>query len=437
MPILILTCKKGIGYKTPYKNRAFILKNYLVLFGSYIISHFSPYVNPEPPKNSKFTLKNALQYGIIKASEGGDCMAERGSNDKSNKTLRAYLVYDYILKKTTSDTFRIGKLNAYLEAYGIKCDNRAIMRDIEAINQAFIMLENELSDAEEANELLQKQENQLVMRYDNWGGYRINREHFKRMDIALIAECIGAARFIDTDDTERLIGIVTRALDSKITAQIQNAALSIQREKIHDSVAYKNLNRIFLTINYNEEYHYWDELRFDYLTYDVETLGKSKPEYTKEEHIVFPHKVINCNGLYYLFAYDTKKRSMRFFRIDRMSDVDEYYNESETRHGIRTAEKMDYATLTTRTFDMHMGESTRVSMRFSNRAFDEVFERFGADGVSYHKCDDGHFEVSLVLDVSDRFFGWLCGFGKDAKLVSPLAVVEQFVSYLDEIKSQY
>ena len=49
-------------------------------------------------------------------------MAERGTNDKSNKTLRSYLVYDYILKKTTTNTFQIGKLNAYLEAYGIKCD---------------------------------------------------------------------------------------------------------------------------------------------------------------------------------------------------------------------------------------------------------------------------------------------------------------------------
>ena len=60
-------------------------------------------------------------------------MAERGSNDKSNKTLRACLVYDYILKKADSDTFQLGKLNAYLESYGINCDNRAIMRDVEAI----------------------------------------------------------------------------------------------------------------------------------------------------------------------------------------------------------------------------------------------------------------------------------------------------------------
>ena len=85
-------------------------------------------------------MNNALQYDIIKASKGGEDMAERGTNDKANKTLRAYLVYDYILKKTDSDYFQIGKLNAYLETYGIKCDNRAIMRDIEAINQASFIL---------------------------------------------------------------------------------------------------------------------------------------------------------------------------------------------------------------------------------------------------------------------------------------------------------
>ena len=135
-------------------------------------------------------------------------MAERGSNDKSNKTLRAYLVYDYILKKTNADYFQIGKLNAYLETYGIKCDNRAIMRDIEAINQAFIILENELNDAEEANELLKKQENQLVVHYDNWGGYRINRKLLDKQDFFMIAECISAARFINTAETENLIDIL-------------------------------------------------------------------------------------------------------------------------------------------------------------------------------------------------------------------------------------
>ena len=362
-------------------------------------------------------------------------MAERGSNDKSNKTLRAYLVYDYILKKTTSDTFQIGKLNAYLEAYGIKCDNRAIMRDIEAINQAFIMLENELSDAEEANELLQKQENQLVMRYDNWGGYRINRKLMDRQDFFMIAECISAARFINAAETEHLIDILGRFLQSKDIQKIKKDVANVQREKSSGSLFCSNFKNINDMVNRIIDDDYHDMMEFDYLTYDIDLIGKPLSKQKKERYYVYPHKIVNCNGLYYLVAYDGKKRKFCYFRIDRMTDVDVYYDENF--RGKRLVEKIDFSTLTARTFDMHMGESTRVSMRFSNHAFDEVFERFGSDGVSYHKCDDGHFEVSLVLDVSDRFFSWLCGFGKDAKLVSPPAVVEQFASYLDEIKSQY
>ena len=63
--------QKEIENKTLYKNRAFILKKYLVLFVFFIISHFYPFVNPEPQKKQDFALKNAHQNGIIKASKYG------------------------------------------------------------------------------------------------------------------------------------------------------------------------------------------------------------------------------------------------------------------------------------------------------------------------------------------------------------------------------
>ena len=40
-----LTRKNRYRYKTPYKNRAFILESYLVLFGIFIVSHFLRFVN--------------------------------------------------------------------------------------------------------------------------------------------------------------------------------------------------------------------------------------------------------------------------------------------------------------------------------------------------------------------------------------------------------
>ena len=118
-------------------------------------------------------------------------MAERGSNDKSNKTLRAYLVYDYIFKKSESDYFAVSSINAYLQTYGINCYNRAIVRDIEAINQAYIMSREELDDVEEANALLADKNNQLIYQNDDWRNmYRVNKHNYRSKDFAMIGFAI-------------------------------------------------------------------------------------------------------------------------------------------------------------------------------------------------------------------------------------------------------
>lgn len=51
--------------------------------------------------------------------------------------------------------------------------------------------------------------------------------------------------------------------------------------------------------------------------------------------------------------------------------------------------------------------------------------------MQYAKVDDNHFTVTATVEVSDQFWGWLLGFGKRAKLLSPDDTVEQFTEYLD------
>lgn len=368
-------------------------------------------------------------------------MAEKKeSGKKQYKTLRAYLVYDYIFKKTESDWFTTTQINEYLQLYGIECDNRSIVRDIEAINQAYIMSREELDDVEEANAFLADKNNQLV--YQNEDGrnmYRVNKHNYRRKDFAMIAECIGAARFISDNETQHLIDVLGSCLHQKDLKEIKSDVSKVQREKIDSKLLHSNLKEIRQILYPREWFGFKQEccekITFYYLTYSIDRIGKPFEKQEREFCTAYPHHIINKNGLYYLIAYDETKRKMRMFRIDRMIEL--YCEYDEKRSGIRLAEKLDFPTLTARTFDMCMGESTRVTIRFANALFDTVFERFGTDGVSYHKCDDKHFEVSVTLDVSPKFFGWLCGFGKDAKLVSPPSVVEEFASYLDEIKSQY
>ena len=386
-------------------------------------------------------MKNAFQNAIINTLKGGDCMAEKKeSGKKQYNTLRAYLVYDYIFKKVEGTWFTTTRINEYLKLFGVECDNRSIVRDIEAINRAYIMLREELDSVEEADELLLEKENQLVYREENLRNtYRVNKNNYHHKDFDMIIECIGAARFISDSETQHLIDALSNHLHSNDLEKIKSDVSKIQREKVDSKCFHSNLKEIQGILYPREWFGYKSEcckkITFYYLTYSIDRIGNSLEKQEREYCIAYPHRIVNKNGLYYLVAYDETKRKMRMFRIDRMIELHCEYDEK--RSGIRLADKMDFSTLTNRTFDMCFGESTRVTIRCKNSIFDVMYERFGTDGVSYHKCDDNHFEVSVILEVSPKFFGWLCGFGKDAKLISPPAVVDEFYNYVDEIKRQY
>ena len=368
-------------------------------------------------------------------------MVEKKDNTKKQyKTLRAYLVYDYIFKKTEEDWFTTTQINEYLQLFGIECDNRSIVRDIEAINQAYIMVREELDDVEQADKLLLDKKNQLVYQNEDWRNtYRVNKHNYRQKDFAIIAECIGAARFISDNETQHLIDVLGSCLHPKDLKEIKGDVSKVQREKIDSKLLHSNLKEIRQILYPREWFGFKQEccekITFYYLTYSIDRIGKPFEKQSREYCTVYPHQIVNNNGLYYLIAYDESKRKMRIFRIDRMIDIVCDYDEK--RSGIRLAAKMDFPTFTSRTFDMCLGESTRVTLRCTNDIFDTIYERFGTDNVLYRKCGDKEFEVTVVLDVSPKFFGWLCGFGKEAKLVSQPAVVDEFYNYIDEIKGQY
>ena len=67
-----------------------------------------------------------------------------------------------------------------------------------------------------------------------------------------------------------------------------------------------------------------------------------------------------------------------------------------------------------------------------------MVDRFGtASDVFYRPDDDTHFVVTTQIAISDQFFGWLCGFRKMAKIVSPPDVVADFQKFLDDIYGRY
>jgi predicted DNA-binding transcriptional regulator YafY len=76
-------------------------------------------------------------------------------------------------------------------------------------------------------------------------------------------------------------------------------------------------------------------------------------------------------------------------------------------------------------------------MHFSNVLLDAVVDRFGTKYVQYAKVDEDHFSVTAKIEVSSAFYGWLLGFGDEAKLVYPEDAVYSFKEYLNKIQAMY
>lgn len=51
--------------------------------------------------------------------------------------------------------------------------------------------------------------------------------------------------------------------------------------------------------------------------------------------------------------------------------------------------------------------------------------------------DENRLTLTTKIEVSDQFFGWLCGFGRRVTVLAPDSVVEKFKSYIDKIRGIY
>jgi predicted DNA-binding transcriptional regulator YafY len=85
---------------------------------------------------------------------------------------------------------------------------------------------------------------------------------------------------------------------------------------------------------------------------------------------------------------------------------------------------------------MYGGRCELVKIRFTNDLLDTVVDRFG-HYASFAEADSKHFVVTLKVEISPMFFGWLCGFGNKARLLSPSPVIEEFTKHLAKMQELY
>lgn len=362
---------------------------------------------------------------------------------KANQKMKPYLVMEYLMRNT--DENHAAPADAIVEYLrddlGIDAERRSIYRDIEEINKALWLLENAnddvtIFDAEEAIEDDENDAEKFIVYDKHLKGFRVVRRKYELSDIRLMAECIYASRYISQSEAERLVDIIKGFVSDEQAKEIRTDALVTARQRTLNKSTLRNVSTIYDAMSkmIDGDKHTPEKISFQYLKYTIDDLEKQTERRKGAKYIVSPYKLIINDGNYYLLAFDENSQQIRTYRVDRMKAINRL---GTPRDGAEAFAAIDMKTYTQRTFSMFGGERERVSIRFVSSLLDTAVERFGRYNVSYSRSDDHHFNVSADVEISDQFFGWLCGFGTKAKLFSPNSIVEQYKEYLQKILSKY
>lgn len=342
---------------------------------------------------------------------------------KPGQKFKSLLVWD-ILQKRTDENHAIGinDIRDYLLTYGIEAERHSISRDINDLME----LLNRGQDADPDDRSFFDYE----IEYDAaLHGYKLARRPYDFEELRLLAECVRASKFISKGQEENLLYAIEGMCSEYQIEELQNEVYLVGRNKTTN----KYIMGSMLTIN--QAIREKEKISFKYQKYTIEDRTQQVDRRRGAAYIYSPFKLVINDGNYYMLAFDSRKKAMRTFRLDRMREVEVL---NGPREGELEFSQIDMRTYTQRVFSMFGGKQKRVSLRFINPLLDTVVERFGTGTeVFYRPDDERHFIVTADVEISDQFYGWVSGFRKKAKIVAPPEIVKDFQKFLCDIQGRY
>lgn len=289
---------------------------------------------------------------------------------------------------------------AYLDANGIHSERKSIYDDIDKLCQFgydIIQIHSRLG-----------------------GGYYMAGRDFELAELKLLVDAVQASRFITTRKSRSLIKKLEQMAGKYDAGKLQRQVYVAGRIKTENESVYYNVDSIHRAIQENRQ------IRFQYLDWN---LKKQLVPRANAERTVSPWALIWREENYYLAAYDSADSVMKHFRVDKMGKAEVL---EQKREGVEQFSQIDPASYTNQTFGMYSGDEESVTLQFPNRLVGVVLDRFGKD-ADIRPMTDRIFRVRVKVAVSGQFFGWLAGIGREAVVISPASVKEQYNGWLADI----
>ena len=172
-------------------------------------------------------------------------------------------------------------------------------------------------------------------------------------------------------------------------------------------------------------------IRFHYTGYDGH--GRRVLRRGGTWYDVSPYALLWDDENYYLIGYDSAFSEIRHFRVDKISDL---CTAGDGREGGKAFAALDMSAYTSAHFGMFSGTPENIRLECRDTLAGAVIDRFGTDTMLI-PSHEGYFTVTVPVAVSAPFFGWLCSFGGDIKLLAPESAVDALREHLRKFAEAY
>lgn len=322
-----------------------------------------------------------------------------------NQKIKLLFLMDLFSQKTDLEhPISMKEILSELEKNGISGARKSIYNDIETLKESGMDIE---------------------YRKEHPEGYYLAERTFELAELKLLVDAVQSSKFITEKKSRSLIKKISGLASEYEAGCLKRQVYVADRIKTMNESIYYNVDKIHSAISENVQ------ITFEYtrwgMTDKIQLLNKGKI------YKISPWMLSWTDENYYLIGYDSTNQMMKHFRVDKMLKIE---MSKEKRDGKECFQKTDPAVYSKNMFGMFSGESEMLSIQIPEYMLGVFVDRFGKD-ISVRKSGEKSFTVHIQAIISEQFFGWLTGLGKDVIIVSPQKTMKEYQAYLEGILKKY
>lgn len=264
----------------------------------------------------------------------------------------------------------------------------------------------------------------VVSRRGHSNAYYLASRPFQTEELFILSDAVASSRFLTKKKSNELIGKLQNLTSRHIAPKLSREVFVNSRVKAFNESIYYNINDIHEAIKSDKK------ITFKYYYYDLER--RKKLRHSGYVYKVSPLHLTWEEDKYYLICYCEKHEDISRYRIDRMERV----SITDEKRDVLSPEFTEKAKSQLSVYSMFGGEEKAVTIEFHKSLMDSVVDRFGATVASRPTSEDT-FKITVDIQISPPFWGWLFQFGDKARILAPNDVKELAKTQLNKITSLY